>query len=342
MPPDGGGNDAVSSGMASPSQGGQQPPNTQTTPSRRVTRLAPSPTGALHLGNARTFLVNWALARRQGWKIVLRIEDLDGPRIKEGAAESVIDTLRWLGMDWDEGPLVQSRDLSPYIGAMRALAKDARAFPCALTRAEIEQAASAPHGPTGESRFPPDLRPPIVPRDFDDPETNWRFVVDPGEVPFDDAFAGSQRIDPSASVGDFVIWTKRAQPSYQLAVVVDDHRQGVTDIVRGDDLLDSAARQLLLYRALGYAPEPSYAHLPLVIGEDGRRLAKRHGDTRIDHYRAQGVPAERVIGLIAFWSGVSTRRESMSASEFASAFNLGSMPRDAAVFTTEDDRWLLG
>jgi glutamyl-tRNA synthetase len=306
-----------------------------------MTRLAPSPTGALHLGNARTFLVNWALARRNGWRIVLRIEDLDGPRIKEGAAESVVETLRWLGMDWDEGPLVQSDDLAPYVDAMRALTRAGRAFPCALTRAEIEQAASAPHGSTGESRFSPELRPPIRPREFDDPETNWRFVVDPVGVEFTDAFVGAQRIDPSESVGDFVIWTKRAQPSYQLAVVVDDHRQGVTDVVRGDDLLDSAARQLLLYRALGYAPEPAYTHLPLVIGEDGRRLAKRHGDTRIGQYRAKGVPVERVIGLLAYWSGVSTQRRPMSASEFVSAFNLGSMPRDAAVFTTEDDRWLL-
>ena len=334
--------------MASPSQGGQQPPNTPNprsspnTGARRVTRLAPSPTGALHLGNARTFLVNWALARRRGWRIVLRIEDLDGPRIKEGAAESVVETLRWLGMDWDEGPLVQSHDLSPYVDAMRALARGAKAFPCALTRAEIEHSASAPHGSTGESRFPCELRPALHAREFDDPETNWRFVVEPGVVQFTDEVAGAQRIDPGASVGDFVIWTKRAQPSYQLAVVVDDHRQGVTDVVRGDDLLDSAARQLLLYRALGYAPEPVYSHLPLVIGEDGRRLAKRHGDTRIDHYRAQGAPVERVIGLLAFWSGVSSRREPMSAEEFASAFNLGSMPRDAAVFTTEDDRWLLG
>lgn len=337
--------------MASPSQGGQQPPNTPKPPeprsspnagARRVTRLAPSPTGALHLGNARTFLANWALARRNGWKIVLRIEDLDGPRIKEGAAESVIETLRWLGLDWDAGPLVQSHDLAPYVDAMRVLANSARAFPCALTRAEIEHAASAPHGTTGESRFPPELRPPIRPREFNDVETNWRFVVDPVGVEFTDAFVGAQRIDPSASVGDFVIWTKRAQPSYQLAVVVDDHRQGVTDVVRGDDLLDSAARQLLLYRALGFAPEPAYTHLPLVIGEDGRRLAKRHGDTRLDHYRAQDVPAERVIGLLAFWCGVSTQRRPMSASEFVSAFNIESMTRDAAVFTTEDDRWLLG
>ncbi len=326
---------------------------------QRVTRLAPSPTGALHLGNARTFLINWAIARHRGWKIVLRIEDLDGPRIKDGAADSVIGTLEWLGMDWDEGPIVQSHDLTPYTSAMRTLAAAALAYPCALTRAEIEQAASAPHGrspsshsppiahsplpiasPT-ESRFPPELRPALHARAFDDPETSWRFAAPPSAVEFTDAFCGAQRIAPADTVGDFVIWTKRAQPAYQLAVVVDDHRQGVTDIVRGDDLLDSAARQLLLYRALGYSPEPAYTHLPLVVGEDGRRLAKRHGDTRVDHYRDRGVPADRVIGLLAFWSGVQLRREPMTARDFASAFNLERLPPSAAVFTNEDDRWLL-
>src|SRR5690606_23449738 len=132
--------------------------------------------------------------------------------------------------------------------------------------------------------------------------------------------------------GDFVIWTKRAQPAYQLAVVVDDHRQGVTDAIRGDDLLDSAARQLLRYRALGYAPAPAQMHLPLVVGDDGRRLAKRHGDTRVEHYRALGVPAERVVGLIARWSGVQEDRAPMSADEFVGAFNIERLPRAAAVF----------
>ncbi|MGP1309362.1 MAG: tRNA glutamyl-Q(34) synthetase GluQRS [Phycisphaerales bacterium] len=306
-----------------------------------MTRLAPSPTGALHLGNARTFLINWAVARQRGWKVVLRIEDLDGPRIKEGAAEGAIETLRWLGLDWDEGPLIQSRDLAPYVEAMRRLARDGLAFPCALTRAEIEEAASAPHGSTGESRFSRDLRPPIERRSFDDTEMNWRFVVGDGAVEFTDAFAGKQRIAPAESVGDFVIWTKRAQPAYQLAVVVDDHRQGVTDIVRGDDLLDSAARQLMLYRALGLTPEPEYIHLPLVLGEDGRRLAKRHGDTRLDTYRERGVARDRVIGLLACWSGVLDAPKPMSPDAFVSAFNLERLPRNAATFTPENDRWLL-
>jgi len=202
-------------------------------PQTPTTRLAPSPTGALHLGNARTFLINWAMARQQGWRIVLRIEDLDGPRIKPGAIESSIDTLRWLGIDWDEGPIIQSHDLEPYRAAMRTLASHAVAYPSELSRTEIESAASAPQEGVHESVFLASLRPPLHPRGFDNPDTNWRFVVPDSAITFRDGFAGPQSHHPARSIGDFIIWTKRAQPSYQLAVVVDDHRQGITHIVRG-------------------------------------------------------------------------------------------------------------
>lgn len=322
---------------------------------RLTTRLAPSPTGALHLGNARTFLVNWALARRQGWRIVLRIEDLDGPRVKPGAIEACIDTLRWLGIDWDEGPLIQSATPKPHVEAMRRLAASGLVYPCELTRAEIDAAASAPHGPDdagsasqdapgpgGENRFPPELRPAdLGPRPFDDPETNWRFLTPDQDVAFDDAFAGPQTLNPGRTVGDFAVWTKRGQPAYQLAVVVDDHRQGVTHIVRGDDLLDSAARQILLRRALGLGPDPLHAHLPLVVGDDGRRLAKRHGDTRLTTYRERGVPAARVVGLLAWWCRIVPERRPMSSREFCSALDLASIPRERVVFRQEDDQWLL-
>ncbi|MCC6677286.1 MAG: tRNA glutamyl-Q(34) synthetase GluQRS [Phycisphaerales bacterium] len=318
-----------------------------------VTRLAPSPTGALHLGNARTFLVNWALARRNGWRIVLRIEDLDGPRVKPGAIEGTLRILEWLGIDWDDGPLIQSRDLGPYREAMEALARAGVVYPSELTRAQIEalagvneegmaaEAASAPQEGTREIVFPPSLRPEIGPRGFDREDVNWRLVVGPGEVSFEDRFAGPQRFDVSRTIGDYLVWTKRGQPSYQLAVVVDDARAGVTEVVRGDDLLESAARQLLIYRALGVGPVPSYWHLPLVRGEDGRRLAKRHGDTRLDRYRELGVRAERVIGLAGWWSGIIQDRAEMSPGEFLRRFNISTMPGSAVVFTGEDEAWLL-
>ncbi len=313
---------------------------------RGVTRLAPSPTGALHLGNARTFLVNWLMARREGWRIVLRIEDLDGPRIRPGAERDAIETLAWLGMDWDEGPHRQACDLSAYEAAMETLAGKGLAYPSRLTRGQIEAAASAPQeGAVGrEGRFAPELRPGDVgPREFRSATgESWRFVTPEREVEFTDLCAGPQRHRPIDTIGDFALWTARGEPAYQLAVVVDDHRQGVTHIVRGDDLLDSAARQTLLYEALGCAPAPTYCHLPLVIGADGRRLAKRHGDTRVAQYRARGVRPERVLGLLAWWSGLAGMRGEVGLAELLDCFDLDRMPRTPVVFGREDDAWLLG
>ncbi len=319
---------------------------------QEITRLAPSPTGALHLGNARTFLITWAMARRQGWRIVLRIEDMDTPRVKANAATSLIETLAWLGIDWDpptfgpaDNPLIQSTNLEPYRAALRTLAARGLAYPCDLTRTQIEAAASAPQEGAHETPFPATLRPLNAgePHDFDTspPDTNWRLLCPSGNIPFIDGLAGPQFFDPSRIVGDFVLWTKRNQPSYQLAVVVDDDRQGVTQVIRGDDLLDSAARQMLLRRGLGITPEPAHWHLPLVIGTDGKRLAKRHGDTRIDTFRDAGVPAEAVLGLIAAWSIPGAARDPVNAREFMERFDPATMPRNAVTFTSEDHAWLL-
>lgn len=312
------------------------------------TRLAPSPTGALHLGNARTFLINWALARQNGWQVILRIDDLVGPRIKPGAAQATIDILRWLGLDWDEGPYFQSEDVNPYRDAMQQLAAEGLVYPSELTRGQIEAASSAPQEGVHETIFPASLRPVERPRRFAEridggEPINWRFVVAEDRVHFVDALAGPQDVEPSATIGDFVCWTKDGQPAYQLAVVVDDHRQGITQVVRGNDLLDSTARQLLLYRALGYSPEPAYTHLPLVRGDDGRRLAKRHGDTRLETYRAAGAGPEWIVGLLATWCGIqgASERAPMSVRDFVGSFNLATIPPHDVVFTPEDHQWLL-
>ncbi len=303
------------------------------------------------MGNARTFLLNWALARRLGWRIVFRIEDLDGPRIKPGAADEIASTLRWLGIDWDEGPFIQSQDLTPYRAALESLAHRGLAFPSALTRQQIEAAASAPQAGSHEVCCPATLRPAWFTRGqavtaIPD-AVGWRFATPEspeGEVRFHDQLAGPQVHTPVSTIGDFIIWTKAGTPAYQLAVVVDDARQGVTDIVRGDDLLDSAARQVLLYRALGLGPEPRFWHVPLVLGSDGRRLAKRHGDTRVETYRALGVPAEAVIGLMGYWTlGPEAERQGrrpMSAAEFAARLDPTTIPRTARIFGPEDDQWL--
>lgn len=311
------------------------------TESVRTTRLAPSPTGALHLGNARTFLANWALARQRGWRIVLRIEDLDGPRIKPGADQQAIDILNWLGIDWDEGPTWQRADLTAYTEALAKLAAQGQVYPCTCTRREIEQAQSAPHGDEHELRYPGTCRHRVRPIAAADEAACLRLIVPDESIAFTDELRGQQAFNVQQQVGDFVVATKMGLPAYQLAVVVDDARQGVTEVVRGDDLLGSTARQILIYRALGLERLPRWYHLPLVVGPDGRRLAKRHGDTRIVWYREQGVPPQRIIGLLAYWCGLVPKRTAMSAAEFLAGFDLLKMPATATTFTLEDHAWLL-
>jgi glutamyl-tRNA synthetase len=310
------------------------------------TRLAPSPTGALHLGNARTFLVTWALARQQGWRVVMRIEDLDGPRIKAGAAEESLELLTWLGLDWDEGPFYQLANLNPYEEALSRLAESGDIYTCKCTRTQIEAAAlSAPHGDEHELRYTGTCRPqisvPITDKQMLQRDAALRFRVPEGVVSFVDTFAGRQEFNVQQTIGDFLVRTKQGLPSYQLAVVVDDARQQVDQIVRGDDLLSSTPRQMLLYDKLQLSPRPTYTHLPLVVGADSKRLAKRHGDSRLTHYRKQGVRTERVIGLMAEWCGLGKRRE-MNAVEFLASFNLAAIPASQIVFTDQDDAWLLG
>ncbi|MCZ6836505.1 MAG: glutamate--tRNA ligase family protein [Planctomycetota bacterium] len=307
---------------------------------KRISRLAPSPTGALHLGNARTFLINWAIARQKGWQLLMRIEDLDGPRNKQGSIENTLEILQWLGIDFDGEVSRQSVDLTPYRESLQTLVDNRMAYACCLTRKDVEQAASAPHGDEHELRYPPELRP----DDFQDSKTNvhganYRFVTQDLDMPIEDELAGPGAFNPHREIGDFVIWTKRDEPAYQLAVVVDDARQGVTDVVRGIDLLPSAARQMLIYRALGFTP-PRWWHVPLVLGEDGRRLAKRHGDTRLTSYRDHGVSSERVIGLLAHWCSASEPRTEISAMDFLESFSLEKLGSDPLIFTQEDEAWL--
>ena len=308
-----------------------------------VSRLAPSPTGALHLGNIRTFLVNWAVARQRGWRLRMRIEDLDGPRVKSEFIQQTLDLLAWVGIDWDGDVLLQSADLSPYHNALEQLAKSGAVYPCELTRSEIDDAASAPHSTAGQSIFPATLRPPGAgePVEADRADANYRLLIDEQPETVDDALVGRTVYRPSKDIGDFVIWTRRGVPAYQLAVVVDDIRQGVTDVIRGDDLLPSAARQQLICRLLGATP-PTWWHLPLVLGRDGRRLAKRHGDTRLASYRASGAHPDRIIGLMAKWCGLMEHPVEMDANEFKNCFRMDAVPLDPVILSAEDEQWLNG
>jgi len=311
----------------------------------RVTRLAPSPTGALHLGNARTFLINWLMARQMGWKVVLRIEDLDGPRVKKGADVEAMEDLRWLGMDWDEGPIYQSSRKAVYAEAVYRLLKEGEAYACTCTRKEVGLAASAPHAEDGATIYPGTCRGRYAGVEEAQKQSGRapcvRFAVAQRAMDFDDGFLGPQRFEMD-KLGDFVIEKADQTAAYQLAVVIDDATMGVTDVVRGRDLLDSTPRQTALYEALGMTDQiPKYWHLPLVVGTDGRRLAKRHGDTRLSYYRSMGVSTGRVLGLLARWSGMEGDSIS-TAADLLNRFDLGKMPKETIVFSQQDDRWLKG
>ena len=297
-------------------------------------RLAPSPTGAQHVGNARTYLVAWLSARSRGGTVKLRIEDIDSPRVKPGAAEEALADLRWLGLDWDGEPLVQTARLPLYESALEELKRRELVYPCTCTRSDIAAAASAPHG-GDEVTYPGTC---AYRRASDASAIHaegkpfaWRFRVTDSPA-FTDLLAGEQHIDLKQTGGDFVIWKSAGTPAYQLAVVVDDAATGVTEVVRGDDLIPSTPRQLLLYRALNLTP-PRFAHIPLVVGEDGRRLAKRHGDTRLSAIRAAGVTPEALVGLLAWSCGWQEKPEPVAACELLPRFRLGAIPPKPFVLT---------
>lgn len=290
---------------------------------QRRTRLAPSPTGDLHLGNARTLLLNWALARREGWTVLLRHEDLDARRATPELCRRIEDSLQWLGLDWDEGPLVQSSDLAAYLEAMRTLGSSGRIFRTDMSRREIRDAIGAPHA-GGELVFPRSLRPGPATWGFQGVEHGHRFAMEPGLVTVTDELQGVTSHDPATEAGDPIVWTRDGRPSYQLAVVVDDERQGVTDVFRADDLLPSAARQHRLAEALGSTRPRRWWHVPLVHDQEGRRLAKRDGDEGLAALEASGVSAERVLGLLLHRSGLLDSAEPVSARDA-----VGLIDRDA-------------
>ena len=309
-------------------------------------RLAPSPTGALHLGNARSFLIAWLSVRTRGGTVVMRMEDLDHPKVKPGTAEQALDDLRWLGLDWDEGPdcggphapYVQSERIEQYREALYQLADAGMVYPCTCSRSDVESAQSAPHEGEDGLRYPGACRDRF--RSFeeasaelpDDRIPAWRYRVADEHVRFIDGFHGPQEQDVHTAVGDFVIARHEDGAGYMLAVVVDDAAMGITEVLRGDDLLLTTHRQILLYHALGL-DIPEFIHVPLVVSPDGRRLAKRHGDTRICALREQGVPPETIVGLLAHWCGWGEWGEMLSVQDLLLRFDIKKVPKDPAVLT---------
>jgi glutamyl/glutaminyl-tRNA synthetase len=277
-------------------------------------RLAPTPTGFLHVGHARTFAT--AASRAGSAGLVLRIEDLDPQRCRDEFYEAALDDLRWLGLDWTEGPDIggphasyrQSERTAWYLEIWRRLETAGVIYPSPHSRRDVDEAATAPHeprpreaagAPAGDSGaepvFPTSLRPTSWGRAAAPGTVAWRFRVPDGRtIEFDDAFAGSVRRTAGVDFGDFVVWRRDDLPAYELAVVADDHAMEIAEVVRGEDLLTSTARQLLLYESLGWAP-PAFCHVPLVRDAEGRRLAKRTGGLAIRDLRTRGLSPADVL-----------------------------------------------
>ena len=289
-------------------------------------RYAPSPTGDLHLGNLRTALLAWLFARCAGGQFVLRVEDLDRPRVRQGATQRMLDDLRWLGIDWDEGPdvggpyapYVQSERQTFYIAAMQRLQEAGLLYPCYCSRAEIARAASAPHEDEGP-RYPGTCRHLSEQQrralEAAGRRPSLRFRVDDKRVvTFHDLLAGWQQQHVQKVVGDFIVRRADGIFAYQFAVVVDDALMHITQVVRGADLLASTARQILLYEALGFLV-PAFAHVPLVLDSEGKRLSKRLQSEGLEPLRAAGAMPARVVGQLAAGCGLMEEGTAISALE---------------------------
>jgi glutamyl-tRNA synthetase len=289
-----------------------------------VGRLAPSPTGGLHVGHARTFLIAWLAARHSGGRVVLRIEDLDSSRVRADAMTMALFDLRWLGLDWDEGPdlggpsgaYVQSQRSAHYDLVLDRLKASESVYPCTCTRADIERSATAPHAEDEGPTYPGTCayRTVADASALGDRQFAWRFRVAPGPVFWNDQFLGRVELDPSRLGGDFIVARHGVGHSYQLAVVADDAAMGVNQVIRGADLVPSTPRQILLYRRLGWAV-PSFGHVALAIGPDGRRLAKRDGSLKLSVLRDAGVDPRRLIGSLVHSSGWSESDVPMTPAE---------------------------
>ena len=311
-------------------------------------RLAPSPTGRIHLGNAFAFLMAWAFVRKAHGVLVMRVEDIDPVRSREHFVQGVLDDLHWLGLDWDEGPgcmnkggaeatphgpfgpYQQSRAFALYTAALDVLHSAALVYPCFCTRKDLKTLASAPHLEDGSPVYDGRCRR-LAPAEREKRMAQGRYTLRldvataihsgglPPETP-----AGT--IEGLLQAGDFALMRSDGVPAYQLAVVVDDGRMGITQVVRGNDLAASTPRQKLLLSLLGYTP-PEYIHIPLLYAQDGERLAKRHNSLEIAALREKGVRPEQIVGLLAWLAGCNPAKSAMPARQFLADCNLDLVAR---------------
>ena len=290
-------------------------------------RFAPSPTGKLHIGGARTAIYNWAFARANGGTFILRIDDTDPTRSTDENTQIILRAMRWLGLDWDEGPYYQSDRLDLYRDAVRALASQDLVYPCFCTRAELH-AASAPHASDGTPLYPGTCR------NLDAGEVARRRALkapalrlkvpdeaDPaGIITFNDRTYGTVSECLATDCGDFLIQRSDGVFAYQLVVTVDDEHMGVTEVVRGRDLLGSSARQIYLQNLLGYN-HPSYAHVPLLAAPDGRRLSKRDRDCDMGELMARFGTPEKLLGHLSHIAGIAPDSSPRSVDQLVDLFS---------------------
>lgn len=307
-------------------------------------RFAPSPTGYLHVGGARTALFNWFLARKAGGVFVLRVEDTDRARSKEEHTQAILDGLSWLGIDWDEGPFFQSEGVDRHRADALRLLAEGKAYRDFADPDEVRAEAEA-RGmhPSRVAREKADaLGAGEAERRAAAGEPHAiRFRVPDGDTVFEDVVHGTMRFG-NDDVDDLVILRSDGSPVYNLAVVSDDHDMGITLVLRGDDHLSNTPKQVLLYRALGY-PEPEFAHVPLILGTDGKRLSKRHGATAVGDYEAQGILPAAMVNFLAFlgWNP-GDEREVMDRAELVEAFSAERILKKSSVFDLEKLAWLNG
>ena len=303
-------------------------------------RFAPSPSGRMHLGNAWTALLAWLDIRKQNGAMVLRMEDLDPDRSRPDYAAGLLADLRWLGLDWDEGPDVggpaapycQSQRSHYYQAAFDKLLQAGLVYPCFCSRAELRLAASAPHA--GDTEVPYSGRCAaltelaVTKLRAAGRRPSYRLRVGDAAVEYSDEVYGRQKQVLRQECGDFVIRRSDGVFAYQLAVVVDDAAMGISRVLRGADLLASTPRQVYLWRLLAASP-PTFIHVPLLIGRDGSRLSKRHGSLAIAALRGAGVPAQKIVGQLAAWAGLIDRPMPASPRELVSVFDLSRLPRES-------------
>ncbi len=299
-------------------------------------RFAPSPSGRIHLGNILCCLLAWLSARQRGGRVILRVEDLDTARCPRRYADQMEADLRWLGLDWDEGPgaggadgpYYQSRRTALYQAALERLTDVGLVYPCFCTRAELH-AASAPHREDGQVVYAGTCRRLTAAEAAERARLRspaLRLRVPEEEIAFTDGHMGVYRENLARDCGDFLLRRSDGMFAYQLAVVVDDAAMGITEVVRGADLLSSTPRQLLLYRLLGL-PAPSFIHFPLLLAPDGRRLSKRDADAGLDSLRDRAAATE-VLGRLAYLAGFNPSAEPRTAAALLGDFSWEKVPRE--------------